>query len=44
MTKPLKPFEAIGKENSVVPSCQEWEESYEDREEIPDEYPEGDIG
>jgi hypothetical protein len=44
-TKPLTPFEAIGKENSVVPSFQECaEESYEDREEIPEEYPEGDIG
>jgi hypothetical protein len=43
-TKPLKPYEAIGKENSVVPCYQECEESYEDREEIPEEYPEGDIG
>ena len=43
-TKPLTALEAIGKENSVVPSYQECEESYEDREEIPEEYPEGDIG
>ena len=44
-TKPLKPYKAIGKENSVVAPCyQECEESYEDLEEIPEEYPEGDIG
>ncbi len=40
---PPTTFRVIGKENSVVPFY-EFEEFNEDREEIPEEYPDEDIG